>query len=122
MIKVHLDMTNIEEFRIAGTPDVLQCEIAGIIGMVYKKILSADEEEGRLFREAMAYMVDNESPVWDAPDLSGQTTVLKIPRKRQNNARGLRYGADAALPPGLMCRTPTPAQADFRRRSSGPGL
>lgn len=82
MIKVHLDMSNIEEFHVAGTPEVLQCEIAEIIGIVYKKILAADEEEGRLFRKAMAHMVDNESPVWDAPDLSGQTTVLKIPRKR----------------------------------------
>ena len=82
MIKIHLDGVTVEEFYIAGTPEVLQCEIAGIIGIVYKKILAADEEEGRLFREAMPYMVDNESPVWDAPNLSGQTTVLKIPQKR----------------------------------------
>ena len=82
MIKLNVDMGNIEEFHIAGTPDILSCEIAEIVGIVYRKILNADEEAGRAFRKVMPHMVSADSPVWDAPDLRGETTVIKIPRKK----------------------------------------
>ena len=81
MIKLHLDMGTVEEFHIAGTPETLSCEIAEIVGIVYKKICNADEAEGRVFRRVMAHMASEDSPVWDAPDMRGVTTVFKIPRK-----------------------------------------
>lgn len=81
MIKLHLDMGTVEEFHIAGTPEILSCEIAEIVGIVYKKICKADEAEGRAFRRVMAHMVSDDSPVWDASDLQGETTVFKIPKK-----------------------------------------
>lgn len=80
MIKVHLDEANIEEFHISGTPEMLNAEIAELIGIVYRKICNADKREGEMFKRAMVWMLTDDSPVWDPPDLPGNTTVLAIPR------------------------------------------
>ena len=81
MMHIKLDLADVEEFHIAGTPEILQCEISEIIGICYRKICNVDETEGLLFRKAMAHMMSEDSPVWAAPDLPGQTTTLKVPRK-----------------------------------------
>jgi hypothetical protein len=81
MIKVHFDGANIEEFYVYGTPEMLNAEIAELIGIVYRKICNVDKREGETFKNAMVWMLTDESPVWDSPDLPGNTTVLTIPRK-----------------------------------------
>ena len=81
MIDVKVDMANLKRFHISGTPSVLQAEIAEIIGIVYQKIKGADEDEGELFKSCMVHLVEDESPVWRAPDLPGETTVMVVPRK-----------------------------------------
>lgn len=85
MIKLKIDAMNneaqIEELHISGTPTVLTAEIAALIGIVHQKIKGADKCEGEMFGDAMRHMMEADSPVWMAPDLPGETTVFRIPRK-----------------------------------------
>lgn len=81
MIDFKTDLQDIEKLRIAGAPDTLGAEIAMLVGIVHAKIKGASEEEGDLFRMRMQHILEDGSPVWDAPDLPGETTVMKIPRK-----------------------------------------
>ena len=81
MIDFKTDLANVEKLHVAGTPDILGAELSMLVGLVHRKIRTASEEEGDLFRVRMQHMMEEGSPVWDAPDLPGETTVMKIPRK-----------------------------------------
>ena len=81
MIDFKTDLQDIEKLHIAGAPHTLGAEIAMLVGIVHAKIKGASEEEVDLFRMRMQHILEDESPVWDAPDLPGETTVMKIPHK-----------------------------------------
>lgn len=81
MIKFEADKADIKEFHVAGTHDILGAELSMLVGIVHGKIKSVDQEEAEEFRLRMQHMMEDGSPLWNAPDLPCETTVMKIPRK-----------------------------------------